>query len=132
MLLAIKRRMTAGVAILDVIGPVTAGAEADALRNHLMDALQDASKYILLNCEQLTKADSSALGEMMQAYSHIVKEGGMLKLLRPQPRLRHLLEMTNLDNIFEIHEDEGKAAASFSSASAAKTQQTMNSFLKGQ
>jgi anti-sigma B factor antagonist len=132
MQLEIIRRMTAGVAVLDVIGQVTAGAEADALRDNLMDALHHSSKYILLNCEQLTKADSSALGEMMQAYSNIVKVGGMLKLLRPQPRFCHLLEMTNLDSVFEVHEDERKAAASFSFSSVAKTQQTMNSFLKGQ
>jgi anti-anti-sigma factor len=132
MALEINRRMTSGVAVLDVIGQVTAGAEADSLRNHLMETLLNSSKYILLNCEQLTKADSSALGEMMEAYSRIVKEGGMLKLLRPQPRLLHLLEMTNLDKVFEIHQDERQAAASFSSSSAARTQQSMTSFLKGQ
>lgn len=95
-----------------------------------MEAFQHASRFIVLNCEQLSYADSSALGEMLSAYSSIVRRGGMVKLLRPDKRMMHLLQITNLVIVFEIFDDERKAVASFNAASVVQSQQMMNAFLK--
>ena len=130
MLLDVNTRLISGIAILDVAGHVSAGAEADSLRNHLIEAFRQSSKYILLNCEELSYADSSALGELMNAYSTIVRGGGMLKLLRPHKRVRQLLQITHLDRVFEVLEDEGRAVASFNSASVARGQQSLKAFLQ--
>jgi len=41
------------------------------------------------------------------------KEGGQAKLLSPPPNLKKLLEMTQLDSVFDIHHDLEEAVASF-------------------
>ena len=130
MLLEVNSRLTGGVTILDLVGQATAGAGADSLRNEMMEAFNHSSRYILLNCEQLAYADSSAMGEIMSAYSSIVRGGGVVKLLRPHKRMRQLLEITKLDWVFEILDNERSAVASFNSASAVRSQNAMNAFLK--
>ena len=129
MLLEVKSRMSGGVAILDLVGRITIGTEANSLRTHIMEAFQHSSRYILLNCDQVAYIDSSGIGELVAAHSAILHGGGMLKLLRPPVRLKGLLEMTSLDKLFEIVDDERKAIASFSSASVAKSQHTLGAFL---
>ena len=129
MLLGVNTRLTGGVAVLDLIGRATAGAEADSLRDHMMAAFKNSSRYILLNCEELAFVDSSAIGEMVFAYTSIVRGGGMVKLLRPHKRVRQVLEITHLEKVFEILEDEGRAVASFSAASAARSRQALDSLL---
>ena len=130
MSLEVNRRLTGGVTILDLIGNVTAGAEADVLRTHIMDAFQQSSKHILLNCEQLDYADSSGIGEILRAYASIARDGGMMKLLRPHRRILELLAITHLDKVFEVIDDERLAVGSFNTASQLKNQQTMTAFLK--
>jgi anti-anti-sigma regulatory factor len=41
------------------------------------------------------------------------KEGGQAKLLAPPRSLQKLLEMTQLDSVFDIHQDLEEAIASF-------------------
>ncbi len=129
MLLEVKSRMSGGVAILDIVGRITIGTEANSLRSHILEAFQHSSKYVLLNCEQVAYIDSSGIGELVAAHSSILHGGGMVKLLNPPVRLRGLLEMTSLDKLFEIVDDERKAIASFSSAGVAKSNQTLSAFL---
>lgn len=128
MLLEVNSRLTGGVAVLDLVGRVTFGEEADSLRNHIMEAFQHSSRFIVLNCERLSYADSAALGELVSSYSSIVRRGGMMKLLRPHKRLLHLIEITHLDEVFEILDDESKAVAGFNTASVTQNRQTMDAF----
>ena len=130
MLFDAKTRMNGGVAVIDLQGRATLGAEADALRTKMLQAFQHSSRYVLLNCDQLAYTDSAAIGELMAAYSTITRGGGMVKLLRPHPRMKTLLEVTGLDRVFEIFDDEGKAVGSFTTANIARSQQAMSEFLK--
>ena len=128
MLLEVNSRLTGGVAVLDLVGRVTFGEEADSLRNHIMEAFQHSSRFIVLNCERLSYADSAALGELVSSYSSIVRRGGMMKLLRPHQRLMHLIEITHHNEVCEILDDESKAVAGFNTASVTQNRQTMDAF----
>jgi anti-sigma B factor antagonist len=130
MLLEVNSRLNSGVAVLDLIGRISSGAETDSLRSHMLEAFQHSSHFIVLNCEQLSYADSTALGELLSAYSSIVRRGGVVKLLRPDKRLMRLLEITHLVKVFDIHHDEKTAVAGFNTASAAHSQQAIDAFLK--
>ncbi len=86
--------------------------------------------HLILDCSQLTTVDSNGLGEMVAAYSAIVRRGGALKLLQPSPRLLELLRMTRLDMLLESHKDERSCVLSFSFQADAKAKQALNEFLK--
>lgn len=120
MLLKVDTRLSGGVAIITFNGRATAGEAADAIRSSLLRAFEDKSRFLLIDCENLSYIDSAALGEMVSAYSFIVKQGGAAKLLRPHARMRHLLKITHLEGVLEIQEDEAAAIAGFHQSSAAK------------
>lgn len=130
MKLVIDARLTSGVVILDLMGRATAGAEADMLRTQMLNAFQHSSRHIVLNCEELAYVDSSAIGEMVAAYSSIVRGGGMVRLVHPHKRMLELLRITHLDRVFETFDNEAKAIASFNNAGGARSQQAMSAFLK--
>ena len=47
--------------------------------------------------------DSAGLGELALMLTWARATGCSIKLAAPNPRVRHLLELTNLDSVFEIH-----------------------------
>jgi anti-sigma B factor antagonist len=57
--------------------------------------------------------DSAGLGELVQAYSTVKKQGGKLKLVNPTKRLHDLLVITKLSTVFESFDSEPAAVASF-------------------
>src|ERR1035438_1865461 len=98
-------RHSGGITVFNLSGRLVAGAESDTLREVLRLAYEQGNRWVLLNCETLTSVDSSGLGDLVAAYAAIVRRGGVLRLLSPTPQLTHLLALTGLDSLFEIHDD---------------------------
>jgi anti-anti-sigma regulatory factor len=49
----------------------------------------------------------------VRALTNSQKEGGETKLLHAGPQVKKLLEMTKLDSVFEIYDDQERAVSSF-------------------
>ena len=58
--------------------------------------------------------DSAGLGELVHAYATTKNRGGALKLLNVTKRLKDLLVITRLLTVFDTHDSEAAALASFS------------------
>jgi anti-sigma B factor antagonist len=58
--------------------------------------------------------DSAGLGEIVQCYTTVTKNGGSLKLLAVTKRIKDLLSITKLLTVFECHDTEAEGLASFS------------------
>ena len=56
---------------------------------------------------------ASFVGELVQAYATVTKQGGALKLLHLTSRLRDLLVITKLATVFDCYDSEAVALASF-------------------
>jgi anti-sigma B factor antagonist len=61
----------------------------------------------------VTYIDSSGIGELVAAFTSVSNSGGALKLLHLTKRVQDLLQITKLYTVFEVHDDEAKAIASF-------------------
>ena len=57
--------------------------------------------------------DSSGLGELVKSLVAVMRQGGNLKLSGVSPRLRNVLEVTNLTSVFEIYPSEAAALESY-------------------
>lgn len=101
------------VAIVDLSGRVTVGEGAGMLRNTIKELADAGHKNVLLNLKDLTYIDSAGLGEMVGACTSVRNLGGDMKLLNPQARIAHLLEMTKLSTLFAIFAEESAALQSF-------------------
>ena len=111
--MTVSERSVGSVTILDVSGHVTLNDGADQIRDKVKGVLQEGKRHILVNLAQVSYMDSAGLGELVQAYSTVSKQGGALKLVSPTKRLKDLLVITKLITVFDSFDNEPMAVASF-------------------
>ena len=110
----IGERVIGDVVIGDVAGKVTLGDGGDvALRDKMRSLIQQGQKKVLLNLGEVSYVDSAGLGEIVQSYASVTKNGGKLKLLNVTKRIKDLLSITKLLTVFECHDNEADALKSF-------------------
>ncbi len=123
-------RLSSGVWILSPSGPLTLGSGSERLREALIEKFDAGFHRLLIDCSGLTTVDSHGLGEIVSAYSAIVRRGGALKLLLPSKRLQELLAITGLDTLLETYGDESAALRSLNAQSSAKAKAALDDFLE--
>ena len=106
-------REAGGVTVLDLDGRITVGDGSNLLRDVIREKLKDGHKKILINLAGTNYLDSSGLGELVSGYRAVKSEGGELKLLNLNKKISDLLQITKLYTVFDIHNDETQALASF-------------------
>ncbi len=106
-------RDVAGVTVIDLSGRITLGEASVSLRSTVKSLLDSGVTSMVLNLAEVTYVDSSGLGELVSAYTTARGKGCTVKLLNVQTKLRDLLQITKLYTVFETHDDEAAAVASF-------------------
>src|SRR3954447_10799412 len=110
----ISERTTGDVVIVDVSGKITLGDGGDVvLKDKMRSLVQQGHKKVLLNLGDVSYVDSAGLGEIVQSYATLTKNGGALKLLNVTKRIKDLLSITKLLTVFECHDNEARAVSSF-------------------
>jgi anti-sigma B factor antagonist len=110
----ISERTIGDVVVVDVSGKITLGDGGDvALRDKMRSLLQQGHKKVLLNLGDVSYMDSAGLGEIVQSYATVTKNGGALKLVAITKRIKDLLSITKLLTVFECHDTEAEGLASF-------------------
>ena len=111
----ISERRIGDVVIVDVSGKITLSDGGDAaLKDKMRSLVQQGQKKLLLNLGDVSYVDSAGLGEIVQSYATVNKNGGTLKLLNITKRIKDLLSITKLLTVFETYDSEAEAVASFS------------------
>jgi anti-sigma B factor antagonist len=118
MALTAKVRKVGEVAIVDLNGKITLGENTGILRDELRSLLSQGTKNIVLNMGAVSYVDSAGLGELVGAYTTATNQGGALKLLHLQGKMKDLMQITKLHTIFPAFEDEKSAVDSFGAAAA--------------
>jgi anti-sigma B factor antagonist len=113
MSLKLNRRQVGDVAVIDASGRITLGEESNAIRHEVRNLTAGGNRKILLNLRDVSYIDSTGIGELVAGFTSAVNAGGTMKLLNPTKRVKDLLRMTNLNTVFDVHEDEASAVRSF-------------------
>ncbi len=113
MALVAKTRRVGNVEIVDLSGKITLGENTGILRDEIRSLLAQGQKNILLNMGAVGYVDSAGLGELVGAYTTATNQGGAVKLLNLQAKMKDLLQVTKLHTIFPVFENEAEAVASF-------------------
>src|SRR5712691_12179899 len=110
----LSERTNGDVVIVDVSGKITLGDGGDsALKDKMNSLVQQGHKKVLLNLGDVSYVDSAGLGEIIQAYATVNKNGGTLKLLNVTKRIKDLLSITKLLTVFDTFDNEAEAVRSF-------------------
>ena len=95
--------------VLELNGRLVWGMHLVELHNAVRDAARSHPSKIILDLANVTDADFSSIGELVKAYKHVKNQGGRLVLVKVPRRLRMMLDIAKLTQIFEV--SEGKQAA---------------------
>lgn len=89
------------------------GKHTDALGKVIRQALDQGRTKILIDLQHVRFVDSAGLGALVMYKNHASDKGGDVKFLRPRGQLQKVFKTVKLDTVFDIHEDEAAAIASF-------------------
>ena len=109
----IATRNVDGVEIVALEGKITIGAGDIQLREVIAQCLNEGKNNILLDMSGVATIDSSGIGELVGSFTTATNRGGTLKLLHLPPKVTDLLQVTQLITVFEVHDNEASAVASF-------------------
>lgn len=73
----------------------------------------DGKRKILLNFGNVEYLSSAALGKLITMNKKVRGVSGQLKLCSIRPEIYEVFEITNLNKVFQIHDDEKGALESF-------------------
>jgi anti-sigma B factor antagonist len=109
----VTTRQVGDVSVVDVVGRITLGEGASALRETIRGLVAKEQKKILLNLGEVSYIDSSGIGELVSGFTTVANNGGTLKLLGLTKRVQDLLQITKLYTVFDIYDKEASAVGSF-------------------
>ena len=110
----ITNRQVGDVVVIDVVGRITLGEGATALRETIRGLVTKGNKKMVLNLGEVSYIDSSGIGELVSGFTSATNQGGVLKLLGLTKRVKDLLQITKLYTVFEVFDSETSAVRSFS------------------
>jgi anti-sigma B factor antagonist len=108
-------REVGDVTVIDMDGRITLGEGSNLLRDLVREKLAGGHKKIVINLAGINYIDSTGLGELVSGYRMMKSQGGELKLLNLNKKVSDLLQITKLYTVFDIHNQEEQAVASFHS-----------------
>ena len=106
-------RQVGDVTVIDAVGRITLGDGASHFRDTIRTLLGNGQKKLLLNLAEVSYIDSSGIGEMVSGFTTVASQGGVVKLLNLNKRVKDLLQITKLYTVFEVFDDEPAAVRSF-------------------
>jgi anti-sigma B factor antagonist len=110
----IEPRRAGSVTILDLKGQMTLSGDDEARLLHVVRELERAGhRQVLLNLSAVSYVDSTGIGEIVGAYTRVVRTGGTLKLCGLSGRTQELLDTTNIGTVIESFTTEAEALRSF-------------------
>src|SRR6266545_191272 len=108
--LSIEIRKIDNVIIFELAGRVSV---LDTRLRQLAEELVDrGERYFIINLANVSYLDNSGLGQLCLIYTVARNRGGDMKLLRPTPRIKKLLNITKLDTVLKSFEHEADAIRS--------------------
>lgn len=119
MALILNTRKVNGHIIVEVAGRLESGESCLQLRELTKRLTSDGGRYFILNLSGISYMDSSGLGLLLSVYATVRNQGGDLKLLNVATRVKELLHMTGLMDIFQMYDDEDRAIKARSSGTVA-------------
>jgi anti-sigma B factor antagonist len=111
--LYINERRVEDVTILDLKGRERIRGATVVLHESIRCLAREGKIQVLLDLAWVKHIDSAGLGELIASHVTLDKKGGALKLMHMTESVHELMTITKLLTIFDVHDDEPQALASF-------------------
>lgn len=111
--LYINQRRVEDVTVLDLKGRERIRGATIVLHESIRCLAGEGKIQVLLDLAWVKHIDSAGLGELIASHVTLDKKGGALKLMHMTESVHKLMTITKLLTVFDVHDDEPKALASF-------------------
>ncbi len=106
-------RQETDITVIEVVGKMVVGEADTNVLEAVREALDAGHRKIVLSLAEVTRLDSSGVGELAAANTSAGNKGGRLKLAGLSPKLAEILQITQLLGLLETYEYEADAVTSF-------------------
>jgi len=108
----ISARQSEGQVILDVSGDIDL-AHSPAMRKVLLGEIKDKrTPRVFLNLNKVRYIDSSGIASLVEGLKASRDQGSKMILYGLSPTVREVMELSRLQRIFEIYDNEEQALSS--------------------
>ena len=101
----VEKRRVKGLTILTVEGVIKLGQSAQFLAEALKRALSEDVGNVVVDLGKINHIDSTGIGELVGYLVRFQEQRRKLILIRPADRIRRLLEVANVAELFSIYDD---------------------------
>ena len=108
----ISTREKGKVLIFDVQGDLDAKS-ASVLKEKINEKITDGKSLILINLSAVPYMDSAGLGVLVSGLKNANRLSGDLRIWGLQDKVKSIFELTRLNKVFQIFEDELAAVSSY-------------------
>lgn len=111
--LEIKLRTSGSIPILTVKGRLTIGEPSEHLIQALEEVFKSGARKVIIELDGVPQIDSSGISALVRISIKLSKEGGALRLVCGQGRVRDALTVTRLVEAIPTFDTESAALANF-------------------
>jgi anti-sigma B factor antagonist len=108
----IKQKDNDGITILELSGEMYGGPENMKLIEVVEELAAQNRVDLVINLSKVKWISSTGLGILVSARSKFAKHGGVVKLAGPNDRVLGILQVTRLNLLFDVFDNEEAAVAS--------------------
>ena len=105
--------LESGVVVLELKGRFIGGDETDELKKALQELYELNNTKLVIDLEKVLYLNSLALGTLVAAHTHYMKENGQVKLCGITKNIENIFVITKLTLVFDVYEKQLEAVASF-------------------
>jgi anti-sigma B factor antagonist len=110
MAMSISSRDDGGIAILEVHGDITLGPSSRGLQSRSRRVLNEPGcGGLILNLADVSSLDSAGIGGLVSIHSSAARRGLRVVVVRPSERVKEVLAITRVDELFSFAGDERSA-----------------------
>jgi anti-sigma B factor antagonist len=106
--LIIETRVVENAPVLDLTGEVDS-YNAPQLREAMVRLIEQGQPNLILNLTRVDYIDSTGLGVMVAGLKRATENGGSVQIICPNPTIYKVFQITSLNKVFVIHENEATA-----------------------
>src|SRR5215469_11656350 len=107
----INVRESGAASILEVHGRLTIGEPSEQLYAALQSVIKNGTRKVVVNLNGTPQIDSSGLSTLVRISIQLAREGGVLRLVCGQGRVRDALTVTRLVEAIPTFDSEAAALA---------------------
>jgi anti-anti-sigma factor len=107
----VEKRHLNGYILLNVEGVIKLGESAEFFAQTLERALEEEEGHVLVDFSKINFIDSTGIGELVGYLGRFGDRRRKLILINPSDRIRRLLEVARLAELFAIYESVDRALA---------------------